>query len=202
MFSGGRDSTLAAIRLSLTGVSLVLVTVSSSRLSRLENVVARLSELRGLLSPDTVWINLHQGDDSCPQSVLPLYQAYCALCLAREYGAKAVAFGYSGYQSSWPEQTPAAIEALEAFLEQQGLALVLPVQNLESKLQAIEELSLNGLSSHALEQKATSATSDAATSLSFDDIFRWKQDLSLLIEKNEPLHLVSRLTFSDEDLES
>ena len=60
MFSGGRDSTLAAIRLNMAGHALTLVTVSAGHLFGFDRVRRRLSELKAHLPPDTRWMRIRQ----------------------------------------------------------------------------------------------------------------------------------------------
>src|SRR5437588_9440678 len=56
MFSGGRDSTLAAVRLARTWEKLVLVTVTTANLNGIERVRQRLKELGPKLRPNTEWL--------------------------------------------------------------------------------------------------------------------------------------------------
>src|SRR5690242_13839333 len=60
MFSGGRDSSIAAVRLSQQFAKLVLVTVTSDHLVGYDLVRSRLRELRQHLSPDTLCIRVLQ----------------------------------------------------------------------------------------------------------------------------------------------
>jgi PP-loop superfamily ATP-utilizing enzyme len=57
MFSGGRDSTLAAIRLAQEWEKLVLVTVTTEHLVGLGSVIKRLEELKLHLPGNTEWIS-------------------------------------------------------------------------------------------------------------------------------------------------
>ena len=63
MFSGGRDSTLAALRLHHGRVPLRLVTVTSSHLTGINLVRRRLSELSKILPATTPWLNIRQPVD-------------------------------------------------------------------------------------------------------------------------------------------
>jgi hypothetical protein len=161
MFSGGRDSTLAAVRLAEQGQPLLLVTVTSSHLVGIDRVSARLSELRTLLPPGTRWLNIRQ-----PEGLIDRYALYERTCLpchhlyvvvairvARTVGAAALAFGYAGYQDAWPEQTPAATSRLADLLANEGITLHLPVYDLRSRSAAIAELEAHGLATASLEQK-------------------------------------------------
>lgn len=157
MFSGGRDSTIAAARLAEAGDRLTLVTVTSGHLVGLDAVRARLAELRDFLASAT-WIHARQpllyeaGDTS---SCLPCHLAYAAVAavVAQNEMAHRVAFGYAGYQSSWPEQTPEAVAVLRGAFERIGIELVLPVLDIQTKEAAINDLVARRLSRDALEQK-------------------------------------------------
>lgn len=161
MFSGGRDSTLAAARLSQAGVPLLLVTVSSSHLIGIDRVKRRLSELTKILPAETPWMHVQQPTELrtdtsfYEQTCLPCHHAYVVVsgALAKSAGVRRLAFGYAGYQREWPEQTPLAIDSLTRVLKRHGIELELPVQELAGRQEAIQELEVLGLSTDALEQK-------------------------------------------------
>ncbi len=161
MFSGGRDSTLAALRLHQRGVSLFLVTVSSDHLRGINLVKRRLCELSRILPADTRWVRVRQPlelrtDTSFyEQTCLPCHHAYVVVsgALTSMNHSRRVGFGYAGYQSNWPEQTPFAVERLRAVLGRHGISLELPVYDLSSREAAIAELDANGISTESLEQK-------------------------------------------------
>jgi hypothetical protein len=73
--------------------------------------------------------------------------------MADRFRATHIALGYSGYQSGWAEQTPYAIKKLGEVLTSNGFSLVLPVADVQNKVDAIKELEANKLSTEALEQK-------------------------------------------------
>jgi hypothetical protein len=160
MFSGGRDSTLAAVRLGKRFQELILATVTSDHLVGHERVHARLRELRPHLPVDTTFIRLAQPDAIIPETMsqptcLPCHRAYVTVgtTLALRHGISDLAFGYAGYQAAWPEQTPYATSRLRELLRNIGISLHLPVEDLVSKEQAIAELVALRMSPHALEQK-------------------------------------------------
>jgi hypothetical protein len=161
MFSGGRDSTLAALRMAVTGEQNLLVTVSSAHLIGIERVRARLRELLPHLGPSTRWCRVIQPTDLrtdvsfYDRTCLPCHHAYVVVSgvLARALGASRLAFGYTGYQREWPEQTPLAVARLRSVLDRHGIALELPVYNVLTKDAANAELCAHGLSIEALEQK-------------------------------------------------
>ena len=161
MFSGGRDSTLAALRLHDQGHGLTLVTVCSDHLFGISAVRERLQELRRILPPDTQWLRIRQPEELrtdtsfYEKTCLPCHHAYVvvAAAVAMFLDAKILAFGYTGYQGTWPEQTPIAISRLQEVLSRQKIRLLLPVYDLASRQQAQEELKRRGISDDSLEQK-------------------------------------------------
>ena len=163
MFSGGRDSTLAAIRLASQGFKLTLVTITSSHLFGVEAVKGRLVEMAELLPPDTDWLlirqptELHTDTSFYKQTCLPCHHAYVVVAgvVAQALGITNLAFGYAGYQGTWPEQTPLATSRLSNVLSESGTRLLLPVYDLTSQAVAERELESLGLSPLALEQKCS-----------------------------------------------
>jgi hypothetical protein len=163
MFSGGRDSTLAAVRLHHRGYIPVLVTVTSAHLTGIQIVRQRLLELKAILPEDTRWYTirqpqqLHTDTSFYERTCLPCHHAYTVVgvALAMSFRCSHLAFGYVQYQRDWPEQTPLAIERLSAIVSEFGIKLLLPVYNVTSRDRAIEELTANGLSGVPFEQKCT-----------------------------------------------
>ena len=163
MFSGGRDSTLSAMRLCSTGEPIGLITVSSPHLLGIHRVRRRLSELAKHLPPDTPWLNVRQPTDLrtdtsfYEQTCLPCHHAYVVIAgvLAAWAGVQQLALGYVGYQNNWPEQTPFAISRLRQVLARHRIGLELPVHDIATRADAIAELHAYGLSNDALEQKCS-----------------------------------------------
>jgi hypothetical protein len=161
MFSGGRDSSIAAVRLAQQKVPLHLVTVTSGHLFGIANVRKRLTELRPLLPPSTKWLLVRQPHDLktdtsfYEMTCLPCHHSYVvASCvIAAKHQAKRLAFGYARYQSNWPEQTPLAIDRLRVALSTHGITLDIPAYDLDSREKAIEVLKELGVSTASLEQK-------------------------------------------------
>jgi hypothetical protein len=161
LFSGGRDSTIAAVRLSSIVERLTLVTITSEHLVGIDAVRRRLAELKSYLPWSTKWLHVKQPE------VLPANQLFraptCLPChcyytavgitLAERLNADSLAFGYTGYQSDWPEQAPYAIERLAYVLSSRGIHLMLPVYDISKKSDVITELTNYCLSIDALEQK-------------------------------------------------
>lgn len=161
MFSGGRDSSLAAVRLLKTGHIPALVTVTSDHLVGINNVHMRLRELKCILPADTTWTQVGQPRNLCSdktfysKTCLPCQQAYVVVAakIAKSIGCRRIALGYTSYQSDWPEQTALAIDRLKSVLADFGIDVLLPVYDLMSKEAAVDELRRQGLSDASLEQK-------------------------------------------------
>ena len=185
MFSGGRDSTLAALRLHRACSQIALVTVSSGHLVGIDRVKRRLTELAQILPAETVCLqvrqpaNLQTDVSFYEQTCLPCHHAYVVVsaAIAATLGARRLAFGYAGYQSDWPEQTPLAVSRLQSVLARHGIALELPVYDLVSRSTAKAELTEAGLSDEALEQKCLRQV----TNVALDDqhlkqqVSRWEE---------------------------
>jgi hypothetical protein len=163
MFSGGRDSSLAAIRLSAPGQPLTLVTVSADHLFGFERVRQRLAELELQLPCGTRWMRIRQPRNlgnfgaAFERTCLPCQHDYAlaGALIAKQLGIPRLAFGYASYQSSWPEQHPTATAALSGVLGEVGIRLELPVYDLASRQDAMAKLAAAGLDDRALEQKCS-----------------------------------------------
>jgi predicted subunit of tRNA(5-methylaminomethyl-2-thiouridylate) methyltransferase len=172
MFSGGRDSTLAAMRLNKIGVPMKLVTITSKHLEGIERVHKRLAELAEVLPKTTPWLHIEQPEELLTdttfydQTCLSCHHAYVVVsaAIAKTINASRMAFGYTQYQNDWPEQTPLAVSRLSSTLIRHGIELVLPVYDLVSREDAINELLLNGLSAESLEQKCLRQITNVALS--------------------------------------
>lgn len=163
MFSGGRDSTLAAIKLHEKGIRPVLVTVTSDHLMGYDAVTARLKELKRILPSDLLQIHLSQPKNLQVdqkfyfRTCLPCQHAYVvvAAAIAKRFTIAKIALGYSKYQGAWPEQTPLATTALDRVAAAHGLQLLLPAYEFGNKDEVKAMLTSYGLSDAALEQKCS-----------------------------------------------
>ena len=161
MFSGGRDSTLAALRLHQQGYRITLVTVQSNHLFGIHHVHQRLRQLRNVIPTDTQWMTIQQPKELRTDTsfyeltCLPCHHAYVvvAAALSVHLGTRFLAFGYAGYQNTWPEQTPLATSRLCTLLVRHGIELLLPVYDIQSREQVETELRSYGVASRSLEQK-------------------------------------------------
>jgi hypothetical protein len=212
MFSGGRDSTLAATRLDNEAKDLVLVTITSTHLMGVEQVHKRLRELSTVLHAGTQWVQVRQPDQLMTdtsfyrRTCLPCHHAYVvvACAMARSTGLKQLALGYAGYQNTWPEQTPYAVDSLTRALERFGIELLLPVYDIASREQAIVELRAKGLAADSLEQKCSRQVLNVA--LSHETLIRqvalWERaiDESLRALDRIPIEVIATATLREGSL--
>lgn len=161
LFSGGRDSSLSAVRLARQFTRVTLVTVTADHLTGLQAVHRRLDELERVASGQFEWISVRaprveaRSLRGASATCLPCQLAYVLVGaqVAATLRTPNIAFGYSGYQAAWPEQTPYSVKRLTDTLLDFGLALALPVYTVSSKSNAADELLRSGLSPDSLEQK-------------------------------------------------
>lgn len=161
MFSGGRDSTLAAIRMHEQGLSPILITVASGHLVGLDRVRKRVKEIAGRTCEALPWLVIRQPEELrtdtsfYERTCLPCHHAYVVVggAVAAKSGISIVAFGYARYQNAWPEQTPVAIGRLRNVLSRHGTQLILPVYDLTSREEAMRLLAEQNQNPSALEQK-------------------------------------------------
>lgn len=209
MFSGGRDSTLAAVRLSKTFQKLVLVTITSEHLIGIEAVYRRLKELKKHLPDNTEWrhivqpSNLFTDTSFYAPTCLPCHHAYVSVgvVIAESIKAQHIAFGYVKYQSTWPEQTAHAIERLTRLLKLYKMELVLPVYNIKSLDEANEELSSYYLSTNSLEQKCTRQVNniELEPDILHKELSQWEESVSktLSVRQNLKFEIVKSCQLKD-----
>lgn len=134
---------------------------------------------------------------------LPCHRSYTAIgaIVAERLKADSIAFGYTQYQSAWPEQTPYAIERLTHVLASRGISLELPVYDITTKSEAIAELGRYGLSTEALEQKCLRQLFNVELDPSRleEEILIWEQALvqSLVVFSQLRIQTVSELALGD-----
>jgi hypothetical protein len=160
VFGGGRDSTIAAVRLARTYRNLILVTVTADHLIGIENVKRRVAQLKPHVSEETEWLVVAQPplprlESLAAATCLPCQRAYAVIgaIVALQRRKCDLAMGYAKYQAAWPEQSAQATSKLERVLEGFGVKVTFPVYDLDSKAAAQEELARYGLVVEALEQK-------------------------------------------------
>lgn len=165
MFSGGRDSSISAIRLASSFDRVVLLTVTSSTHVGIERVEQRIAELQRILPRKSVWVHANASSIAKQDHAAELWAETCLPCsitytyygarLCKILNTRFLGFGYVKYQAQWIEQTSEAIEILGSRLDRVGIELLLPVSNIQSKDEARLELLNNTLSPKALEQQCT-----------------------------------------------
>lgn len=209
MFSGGRDSTLAAIRLASSWEKLVLVTVTAQDLRGLERVNQRLIELKPHLLGNTEWLNI-----KLPSELVRIQQLKNITCLschhsylvigaviAERYKANHLSLGYTSYQSNWTEQTPYAIKSLRAIMDSIGLKIILPTYDVTSKENVNKELRTYDLSEESLEQKCVKQLIDPnlKDDLLHQEVDRQGKTLTQVLANRHNMHLniVDKILFDD-----
>jgi hypothetical protein len=168
LFSGGRDSSLAAIRLAKLFDRLVLVTIMSPHMSGLGKVYARLDELKRVLESRCEWMLV--GETRLAPGGIGDLNLGCIDChfgyfltvhsIARQIGGACIACGFVRYQNAWVEQSPYAVESLSQVMRDHGMELVLPVADIASKEEAEAELRASGVSVKSLELKCSRERAD------------------------------------------
>jgi len=172
LFSGGRDSTCAAIRLYAQGRAPLLLTVIDTPTQSHDLTQQRVDELRANVRKDISWLSIQAPDFYQRMLRLPVtntpsclgcffVRLSVAVVLSRKHRLDSIAAGFTTYQSSWIEQSATAIEGISAFLKEYGLAFSLPVHDVASKEEAKALLEGHGLVSDSLEPRCHCA--DAGT---------------------------------------
>jgi hypothetical protein len=208
LFSGGRDSTVAALRLATSYPRLVLVTVSTGHLVGLDRVTRRLVELRRCINPATEWYHFEfEGEPETGSerlfTCLPCHAVYltAGLMVANATAIRDIAFGYTAYQSSWAEQTPAGRAAISRALKATDKRAIFPVVDLASKEEAAAELRAHHLTDVALEQKCLrqQTNSAAESGLLEAELDTWAHNLSDLVQRgaHSKLRLVRTARLED-----
>jgi hypothetical protein len=197
LFSGGRDSTLAAVRLAKQFRRLVLVTVASAHMTGLDHVHARIKELKQVIPVSCQWILLPEAPHLTSDQATSHYGCischfgyfWCASRIADQIGGRSIACGFVEYQKHWIEQTPYAIRQLSDSLKERGQHLLLPVADVQSKAQAEAELRSHGLTTQSLELKCLRQRVDpglVGTALS-SAVDAWTDSLRALLANDSTL---------------
>ena len=172
LFSGGRDSSLATIRLIEMGYNIHLLTFdngatediarSNLRLSEFnykikENIITRKIINSKELFKKIALINLEKDIASyktnliCMGCKMAMHTISLNYCLKNKINV--IADGYTYYQKDWPEQMPGAIEEIKNFHKKYGVNYINPVYDIKSKEIAKEKLAYYKLSVDSLEGK-------------------------------------------------
>lgn len=180
LFSGGRDSTLAACRLAYRGAQIHLLTGFSGLGIGSEIVNVRVREMRkhfgnSIVAWETLDIrglvgaiafrNIEEDFRIFDTNLvllgekLALHTEATRYCLNLEISY--LADGTSGYQSDLPEQMPEAVSIFGEFAHEYDIQYLTPIIEYKSEEQVKDELFMLGLSTKSIE--AISMFSDSFT---------------------------------------
>jgi len=195
LFSGGRDSTVAALRLSEQFKRLVLITVTSAHMDGIERVRSRVLELKKILRAGSEWMLLGEPAPFSdarvgePSGCISCHFGYflIASAIADQMRCGSIACGFVAYQEKWVEQTSYAIQRLEGLLAQHGKRLILPVLDIQDRDKAEAELRLRGLSTESLELKCLRQQIDPGLTGSALKrvVDRWIDNLRAALERKQ-----------------
>ncbi|MDH4201509.1 MAG: hypothetical protein OEV87_01270 [Phycisphaerae bacterium] len=163
-FSGGRDSSCAALKLLDAKRNPLLITVIDSGIQDDTKTEQRVKELHNNVNSPFSWLSIRVPAFYAKVLGIPILTSpscfncfmvklSVAIILAKKHSIDTIATGFTSYQSAWVEQSPTAIEEIENFLGEYGLKLELPVWNLESKEHACRMLSEYSITPRPLEPK-------------------------------------------------
>ena len=198
LFSGGRDSTASVIELLKKFRKITLITVLADHLYGINMVEKRIDEISGILPPQTKWYKVWQPafpfeEVLFSRTCLPCQRAYLAsgILITLKEKFTHLAMGYAGYQNTWPEQTPIAVEKLTQFLRKINISLELPVYNIKSKHEVIEKLYTYGLDSDSLEQKCVRQVFNIKLPEAFldEETTKWINSLEMIINHKDDVQL-------------
>ena len=161
-FSGGRDSSCAALKLIHAKRNPLLLTVIDSNFQSDIKTEQRVNELNTKVSFPFSWLSIRVPDFYNKILVTPvltspscfncfMVKLSVAIIIAQKHSIDTIATGFTSYQASWVEQSPTAIEETKKFLDEYGLTLELPVWELQSKEDACKILSEHSITPKPLE---------------------------------------------------
>lgn len=190
LFSGGRDSTLAAVRTILRGEVPILCLFDSGLGVQRGLVSKRLQELRTSVGAHRFEVAkipvfglvrtialLPLVDDILHDQVnlIPLAESLAmhaaAVVLAKKVNAERIVNGFSGYQSHLPEQGPDAVQRIADFIAEYDIQLDTPLRNVKSVQEVQYELLEYGLSPKSLE--GVSVFADCCQPASVDTVAQY-----------------------------
>ena len=168
-FSGGRDSSCAALRLTKAGEYPLLLTVIDSTVQNDRKTEKRVAELQSTLNHSFSWLsiraqNFYEQILNIPLITSPsclscfFVKLSIAIIIAKKHSVTKVAAGFTSYQSTWIEQSPTAIDEIGKLLKEYELSLVLPVQDILSKEAACKILLDCSITPESLEPICHCAT--------------------------------------------
>lgn len=172
LFSGGRDSSLAAVRLIEMGYEIHLLTFDNGAIEGIARSNLRLGEFNEKIKKKIITrkiinckelfkkialFDIEKDIESlktnliCMGCKMAMHTISVNYCLKNDI--KVIADGYTYYQREWPEQMPKAIEEIRDFHDKYGIEYINPVYDIKSKENAKEKLALHKLSVDSLEGK-------------------------------------------------
>ncbi|CAN5715353.1 hypothetical protein BH23GEM5_BH23GEM5_02300 [soil metagenome] len=170
LFSGGRDSSLAACLLAARGTTVDLLTCDNGATIHGGVAAHRVAELRSALgSRLSRWevrathalfrrVALREIEQDFARyrvnliilgSQLATLTEGVLYCLEREIPS--LATGFTAYQAHFAEQTPVAIRLMRSFCEHYGVQFLTPAATYESASEVGEALLAHGISTKSLE---------------------------------------------------
>jgi predicted PP-loop superfamily ATPase len=161
-FSGGRDSSCAALKLIQKKKSPLLLTIIDSNLQTDQKTEGRVKELRDKFGLTFSWVSIcaqpfYEEIFKTPVLTSPscfncfMVKLSVAIIIAKKHSVSTIATGFTSYQASWVEQSRTAIDETKKFLSEYELSLELPVWDIQSKEDASKILSNNSMSPEPLE---------------------------------------------------
>jgi 7-cyano-7-deazaguanine synthase in queuosine biosynthesis len=170
LFSGGRDSSLAAILLAARGIGVHLLTCDNGATIHGEVTRHRVEELRAAfddrirgwvihpthaLFRQVALIHIERDFATYQVNLVVLGSQLATLtegilyCL--EHGITSLAVGFTAYQSHFAEQTPVAISLFEDYCNGFGIRFLTPTRDRASADSVRESLLAYGVSTKSLE---------------------------------------------------
>ncbi|MFJ1759013.1 hypothetical protein ACIOD2_01780 [Amycolatopsis sp. NPDC088138] len=146
LFSGGRDSTLAAVRCIINGQHPILINFDTGFGTGRSLVNNRIDELEDCFGKDRITFgnvpiyglvrsvacrDLVEDVQKYGANLIPLGESLAmhaaAIVIAKQLSASHVVNGFSGYQSNLPEQIPTSISTIRRFVESYDIKLITPL---------------------------------------------------------------------------
>ncbi|MBA3052044.1 MAG: hypothetical protein FP827_02990 [Candidatus Omnitrophica bacterium] len=158
----------------------------------------RIMQLKKYLPKETEWVQVILPKFTIKEQLLnvtclPCQRAYIVTgtIIARRNNISNLAMGYSGYQNSWPEQTPYATGGLRKLLKIKGIQLHLPVYRIKEKDYALDELTRLGLKKESYEQKCLKQkyNVDLDEEILKTEIDKWIDGISEIIQSKNKVTL-------------
>lgn len=173
LFSGGRDSTLVAVRALENGDTVTLLTFETGLAYGPRLIEYRIAELEARFSDRQICrkslnvvglvrrIALLEIERDIMQdgyNLVLLGEALAlvteAIVFAKSDGISMISGGYTRYQGQFPEQRPVAIEFFGSLCAEYDVEFAAPLREISSEGTVKEELWLRGLSPKSLERSS------------------------------------------------